>query len=177
MQAALDSTSLMLSKDLSSGVITTSQINSQAQAYFAALFTIKDAQRISIRANYNEANESSGSTVQVTGSGSIRTDFMKVAGIPTMDFNASSTATWGANDAHNELSNRGTQVDTRIAKLCMSARGVTIFTVRTHGAGQPAVLPACPTASSNFVRPVPAGETGAVSPQLGMEMPRLHVSR
>jgi hypothetical protein len=34
MQAALDSTALMLSKDLSSGAITTSQISTKATAYF-----------------------------------------------------------------------------------------------------------------------------------------------
>jgi len=97
MQAALDSTALMLSKDLSSGVITTSQIASQAQAYFSALYTNKDSKGVTISASYTQANGSSGSTVQVSGSGSINTDFMKVAGIPNMNFNASSTATWGAN--------------------------------------------------------------------------------
>ena len=39
MQAALDSTALMLSKDLSSGTITSSQINTKATAYFNALYT------------------------------------------------------------------------------------------------------------------------------------------
>src|SRR6185312_12401791 len=34
MQAALDSTSLMLSKDLSEGTITTSQLTDKADAYF-----------------------------------------------------------------------------------------------------------------------------------------------
>src|ERR1700733_4633233 len=43
MQAALDSTALMLSKDLSEGTITTSQIAAKAQAYFTALYTNKDA--------------------------------------------------------------------------------------------------------------------------------------
>src|SRR6185503_17167834 len=38
MQAALDSTALMLAKDLTSGVITSSQINSKATAYFGALY-------------------------------------------------------------------------------------------------------------------------------------------
>jgi Flp pilus assembly protein TadG len=37
MQAALDSTALMLSKDLSQGLITTSDITTKAQAYFNAL--------------------------------------------------------------------------------------------------------------------------------------------
>ncbi len=39
MQSALDSTALMLSKDLSAGTITTSQISSKAQTCFNALFT------------------------------------------------------------------------------------------------------------------------------------------
>ena len=43
MQSALDSTALMVSKDLTSGVITTSQINSAAQNYFNALYTDRDA--------------------------------------------------------------------------------------------------------------------------------------
>src|SRR5258708_5232461 len=42
MQAALDSTALMLSKDLSEGTITTSQIAAKAQAYFNALYTNAD---------------------------------------------------------------------------------------------------------------------------------------
>jgi Flp pilus assembly protein TadG len=39
MQVALDSTALMLSKDLSSGLITTSQIAAKAQAYFEPIPT------------------------------------------------------------------------------------------------------------------------------------------
>lgn len=176
MQAALDSTSLMLSKDLSSGIITTSQINSRAQAYFAALYTIKDAQQISVSASYTEASGGGGSTIQVTGSGLISTGFMKVAGIPTMKLNASSTATWEANDPHND--NYGSPVDARMIKLCANKnRGVTVFIVRTDGGGRPAVVPACATGSSNSFRLTPPGQTGAVSPQLGVEIPKLHVSR
>ncbi|MFG0221346.1 hypothetical protein, partial [Streptococcus suis] len=69
MQAALDSTALMLSKDLSSGTITTSQISTQAQAYFNALFTANNAvPTVSVAATYT-ASTSMGSTIQVTGSG------------------------------------------------------------------------------------------------------------
>ncbi len=95
MQAALDSTALMLSKDLSSGLITTSQINAKAQSYFAALYTNTDAQSVSINATYTASNGSMGSTIQVNGSGSITTDFMKVAGFPNIGFNTSSTTAWG----------------------------------------------------------------------------------
>jgi Flp pilus assembly protein TadG len=95
MQAALDSTSLMLSKDLSSNIITPADISTKAQAYFNALYTNPDAKSISINATYTLNNGSLGSTVQVNGSGSINTDFMKIAGLPTMSYESSSMSAWG----------------------------------------------------------------------------------
>jgi len=97
MQAALDSTALMLSKDLSAGTITTSQISSKAQSYFTGLYTNTSAQSLSISATYTAASSSSNATVQVTGSGSIPTEFMKIAGFPNLGFGATATSTWGAN--------------------------------------------------------------------------------
>jgi Flp pilus assembly protein TadG len=94
MQAALDSTALMLSKDLSSGLITTSQITAKAQAYFAALYTNTEATSVAVTATYT-ASSSMGSTIQVNGSGTIPTDFMKVVGFPNLNFNTSSTTAWG----------------------------------------------------------------------------------
>ena len=94
MQSALDSTALMLSKDLSQGLITASQINAKAQLYFGALYTNTDAQSISISATYT-ANTGTGSTIQVKGSGAVMTDFMKVANFPQLNFNTTSTASWG----------------------------------------------------------------------------------
>jgi Flp pilus assembly protein TadG len=95
MQGALDSTSLMLSKDLSTGTITQSQIASKATSYFTALYTNKDAQGVTITATYTPGSGSTGSSVRVDGSGSIITDFMQIAGFPTMGFSATSTSTWG----------------------------------------------------------------------------------
>src|SRR3954467_3165960 len=95
MQAALDSTALMVSKDLSQGIITTAQINAKAQSYFTALYTNNDAKSVSVSATYT-ANSSTGSYVQVNGSGNVPTDFLKVTGFPTLNFNTSSTATWGS---------------------------------------------------------------------------------
>ena len=43
MQAALDSTALMVAKDLSDGTIKAADINTKAQAYFKALYTNTDA--------------------------------------------------------------------------------------------------------------------------------------
>ncbi len=94
MQAALDSTALMLAKDLSDGKITAGEINAKATAYFTALYTNKDAKSVAINATYT-ASSSQGSTILVNGSGNVTTEFMKVAGFPKLDFNTSSTSAWG----------------------------------------------------------------------------------
>ena len=94
MQSALDSTSLMLAKDLTDGKITAGEINAKATAYFNALYTNKDAKSVTINATYT-ASSGKGSTIVVNGSGNVITEFMKVAGFPKLDFNTSSTSTWG----------------------------------------------------------------------------------
>ena len=94
VQAALDSTSLMVAKDLADGTITVGQISAKATAYFTALYTNKDAKSVSISASYT-VSSSQGSTIQVNGSGNITTEFLKVAGFPKLDFNSNSTAAWG----------------------------------------------------------------------------------
>jgi Flp pilus assembly protein TadG len=95
MQAALDSTALMLSKDLQMGTITSSQISIKAQDYFNALYTNKDAQNVSVASTYTPAAGTTPNKILVSGSGQIVTDFMRVAGFPTMDFGVSSTTSWG----------------------------------------------------------------------------------
>lgn len=94
MQGALDSTSLMLSRDLSQNTITTADLQTAATKYFQALYTSKDAQNPTITVSYT-ANSSSGSHIVLTATGSIKTDFMQIAGFPTMGFSTSSTSTWG----------------------------------------------------------------------------------
>ena len=94
MQAALDSTALMLAKDLSGGTIQTSQISEKADAYFKALYTNNEAKSVKITATFTQ-NSGKGSTILVNGSGNIETGFMRVAGFPTMDFKTSSTSAWG----------------------------------------------------------------------------------
>ena len=94
MQAALDSTALMVAKDLTDGTITTTQITAKSQAYFAALYTNTEAKAVTISATYTAAS-GQGSTLQVSGSGNVPTDFMKIAGFPKLDFNTSSTSAWG----------------------------------------------------------------------------------
>jgi Flp pilus assembly protein TadG len=94
MQSALDSTALMLSKDLSEGNITTSQISAKATSYFTALYTNSDAKSVAVTATYT-ANSSLGSTIQVNGSGAVTTDFLKMVNVPNLSFNSSSTTAWG----------------------------------------------------------------------------------
>jgi Flp pilus assembly protein TadG len=94
MQAALDSTALMLGKDLTEGTITTSQISTKADQYFKALYTNPEAKSVTINATYTQ-NTGNGSTVLVNGTGKIETGFMRLVGFPTMDFNTSSTSAWG----------------------------------------------------------------------------------
>ncbi|MBR1294141.1 MULTISPECIES: TadE/TadG family type IV pilus assembly protein [Bradyrhizobium] len=95
MQSALDSTALMLSRDLSSGTITTSQISSKAQTYFNALFTnTTTLPSVTVGATYT-ASTSIGSTIQLTGTGTYTTSFMKIAGFPTLGIDTTSTSAWG----------------------------------------------------------------------------------
>ena len=94
MQTALDTTALMISKDVNG--LTASQISQNAQTYFAALYNHPEAGSITIGAAYTPASGSNPAKVVLTGSGTLSTDFMKVAGYPSLGFNVGSTTTWGS---------------------------------------------------------------------------------
>ena len=91
MQAALDSTALMLSKNASS--MTEDQLQSAAQSYFDALFNRPEAQDIKISATYTT---SGGSTLSVSGSATVPTSFLGVMGYNEIPVTDSSTAKWGS---------------------------------------------------------------------------------
>ncbi len=101
MQAALDSTALMLSRDLTAGTITPSQINQKAADYFKGLFTDNDAAdtatktRVQLSATYTAATTSAAANILLQGSSYIDSMFMQIAGHPTLGFNTTSTTTWG----------------------------------------------------------------------------------
>jgi len=102
LQAAIDSTALMLSKDLSSGTVTAANIQTAAQNYFSGLYTGKnDANRTntiqSVTATYTANNGNLGNTVLLSANGAINTDFVRVLGssYQTMGFAATSTTAWG----------------------------------------------------------------------------------
>jgi Flp pilus assembly protein TadG len=112
MQAALDSTALMLAKDVSSGTITVAQVSTKAQNYFSALYTNKDASNVSVTATYT-ASSTMGSNIQVSGSGTLTTDFLKIAGFPQINFSTGSTAAWGTTKLRvaMALDNTGSMAD------------------------------------------------------------------
>ncbi|WP_076858082.1 TadE/TadG family type IV pilus assembly protein [Bradyrhizobium mercantei] len=95
MQSALDSTALMLSKDLTMGSITAAQIPSKAQTYFTALYTNKDGKGVSVSATYTTPTANTAATILLGGSGYINSDFMQLAGFPKLNFSSSTTTTWG----------------------------------------------------------------------------------
>jgi uncharacterized protein YegL len=97
MQAAMDSAALMVSKDANaaSPPMTANEITAAAQKYFKALYHNTDAQNVEISAVYTPYSNGVPATVRLSGSGAVKTDFMRVAGFPELDFKTASTATWG----------------------------------------------------------------------------------
>jgi Flp pilus assembly protein TadG len=91
MQAALDSTALMLSKDAATA--SSSALQTEAKSYFDALFTRPEAINVTITATYSTTG---GSNVVVTGSASVPTAFLGIIGYNNIVVNGSSTAAWGS---------------------------------------------------------------------------------
>lgn len=92
MQAAIDATALMISKEAST--LTPAEITTKAQAYFNALYNRPEVGGVTFQASYTP-NSGNGSSVVVTAGGTIQTDFMKLAGYPTLPLNAATTTKWG----------------------------------------------------------------------------------
>ena len=89
MQSALDSTGLMLSKEASTDTAT--QLQTNADSYFKALFTSDVATNINVSATF-----SSGSTVLLlSATADIPTTIMDIIGVDHLGVSASSTSKWG----------------------------------------------------------------------------------
>ena len=90
-QAALDSTALMLSKNAAN--LSSSDLQTSANTYFNALFTRgSSVNNLVLTTSYSSTG---GSTVVLSGSASMPTNFLGVLGYDHININASSTATWG----------------------------------------------------------------------------------
>jgi Flp pilus assembly protein TadG/uncharacterized glyoxalase superfamily protein PhnB len=90
MQSALDSAALMLSKDAAK--LTSSELKTKGAAYFNALFNHDEVTVVDITPVYTSTG---GSSLTVTGTVKVKTDFMGVLGIKELTLGSSSTVKWG----------------------------------------------------------------------------------
>ena len=90
MQAAADSTALMVSKDAAS--LTNAQIQTKANDYFKALFTRPEATGLTVTATYTKTN---GSQVVINASSNVKANFMGLMGVPMMKVAVDSQVKWG----------------------------------------------------------------------------------
>ncbi len=90
MQAALDSTALMLSKDAATA--EPAQLQTKGSDYFKAMFNRPDVAEVSFTTSYNNV---AGSEIVVTAGGTVKANFMGVIGYPTMHIGSTATVKWG----------------------------------------------------------------------------------
>ena len=91
LQAALDSTALMVSKNAAGQ--SASALQTSAQSYFTALFTNAQASNLQFNASYSS---SSGSSVTVSASADMPTTFMSVLGFKKITVSGSAVSKWGS---------------------------------------------------------------------------------
>jgi Flp pilus assembly protein TadG len=92
MQAALDSTTLMIAKEAPAS--TTADLTTRANDVFKTLYKRDQVANISISAAYTPQNGTIPGKVVATGSGELPTSFMKVLGWDKMGIGTSSTTSW-----------------------------------------------------------------------------------
>src|SRR3954466_9391369 len=85
MQAAADSTALMVSKD--AATVTNAALQTKANDYFKALFTRPEATGLTVSATYTN---SGGSQVIINASSNVKANFMGLMGISQMNVAVSS---------------------------------------------------------------------------------------
>jgi Flp pilus assembly protein TadG len=91
LQAALDSTALMMSK--TAGTLSQDDLQTQANSYFKALFDLPDVNNVTITASYST---SGGATLTVNGAADVPTTFLAVLGYKDLTVDGSSTTKWGS---------------------------------------------------------------------------------
>ena len=92
LQAALDSTALMISKEAATD--TNTQLQTNAQKYFLALFARPDATNVTVTANFTTDG---GTSVVVNGATDVPTSILAAIGYGVITVSGSSTARWGSN--------------------------------------------------------------------------------
>jgi Flp pilus assembly protein TadG len=90
LQAALDSTALMLSKE--APAMTQDQVKQKASDYFNAMFTRPDALSKQLTTTYDPA----GTSITMAGSAVVNTTVSRVFGHQQIPIGSSTTVTWGS---------------------------------------------------------------------------------
>ena len=107
MQAAVDSTALMLSKEVAS--LSSTQLTQKGTDYFKALFRHPEVQNVAVTPTY----AATSSTLSVAASGTTKTNFMAMMGFKQLSISASSTVKWGTGKIEIALvlDNTGSMLD------------------------------------------------------------------
>ena len=92
MQAALDSTALMLSRDAQT--LNAAQLDSKATAYFNALFHRPEASNVQVQQQFSSPQQGSFN-IKVTGSATVNTMFWRLIGQDQVNITASGEIVWG----------------------------------------------------------------------------------
>src|SRR3954454_23027100 len=92
MQAAADSTALMVSKD--AATLTNTALQTKANDYFKALFTRPEATGVTVAVTYT-AKTGSGSQVVVNASSNVKANFMGLMGVSQMKVAVDAQVKWG----------------------------------------------------------------------------------
>lgn len=148
MQTALDTAALMISKDAST--LTAAQITSKAQGYFNALYTHSEVSNISVTATYTAATGGNPAQVVMTGSATMPTNFMKIAGYPSLDLGVSSTTKWGSTKMRvaMALDNTGSMGDAgKITALQSAAKTLIDKLMATAGSNGDVLISIVPFAN------------------------------
>jgi len=139
MQAALDATALSLAEG--------AQSVDQAQPTFNALFTQPEVQNLSVSGG--ATNDSNATSINLTASGSVATEFMGLMGIPSLTLTARSTA-----------------VQTRDSSGCVLALDPTVSAAVSLGGSTNVSLNSCSVYSnSNAAASISAGGSATLSTQ------------
>lgn len=118
MQNSIDATALALSKQAASD--TNTQLQTNALSIFQVNFNQPSAQNLSVSATYTT---SGGSSVAVTASASLPTDFLGIVGISSIPLTATSSAKWGMSRLRVALvlDNTGSMADNNKLTALISA--------------------------------------------------------
>jgi Flp pilus assembly protein TadG len=110
MQAALDSTALMLSRD--AATLSNTDLQTKAASYFNSLFTRPEAKNVTITASYTTTG---GSQLRVNGAAQVPTSFLGVIGYQNINVGGTATAAWGSSRLRVALAldNTGSMADDR----------------------------------------------------------------